>query len=90
MGILLQDKPFISTCNILVCGGRIFESRGMLTTPNYPGDYPPSQTCEWIITVLPGRTIKVNFEGFQIQTQNDVTCPDDYLIVSYHNKKVLE
>ncbi|XP_070830204.1 neuropilin-1a-like isoform X2 [Chaetodon trifascialis] len=45
------------------CGGNIeMHTAGYLTSPGYPGAYPPSQLCVWVITAPePGQKILINF-----------------------------
>ncbi|KAJ4936743.1 hypothetical protein JOQ06_001329, partial [Pogonophryne albipinna] len=66
-GLLL----FIFTQVILVasltqtdkCGGTIeIHTPDYLTSPGYPGAYPPSQQCVWVISAPePGQKILINF-----------------------------
>ena len=39
---------------------------GKIQTPNYPNDYPSSQTCSWILTVSEGSKILLKFEAFEV------------------------
>ncbi|RWS23279.1 Astacin-like metalloendopeptidase [Leptotrombidium deliense] len=32
-----------------VCGGEIKNMSGIITSPNFPNNYPPNVNCEWII-----------------------------------------
>lgn len=45
------------------CGGAIdIDHADYLTSPGYPGAYPPSQQCVWVITAPePGQKILINF-----------------------------
>lgn len=45
------------------CGGNIeIHTADYLTSPGYPGAYPPSQQCVWVITAPePGQKILINF-----------------------------
>ncbi|CAB1422464.1 unnamed protein product [Pleuronectes platessa] len=45
------------------CGGNIeIDVADYLTSPGYPGAYPPSQACVWVITAPePGQKILINF-----------------------------
>lgn len=64
----------------LECGGIIRESRGLIKSPKYPGNYPGSTTCEWNVIVRPGRTINVRFDNLQIAS-DPPSCSQDYVIV---------
>lgn len=41
-------------------------------------------TCEWVVTVKPGRTIKVEIIDMSIKEMPDHSCGDNYLLVSRH------
>uniref|UniRef100_A0A087X328 Neuropilin n=1 Tax=Poecilia formosa TaxID=48698 RepID=A0A087X328_POEFO len=63
------------------CGGEItIHSANYLTSPGYPGAYPPSQLCVWVITAPePGQKILINFNPhFDLE---DRDCKYDYLEV---------
>ncbi|XP_077381063.1 neuropilin-1a-like isoform X1 [Festucalex cinctus] len=63
------------------CGGAIdIHSPGYLTSPGYPGAYPPSQQCAWVITAPePGQKILINFNPhFDLE---DRDCKYDYVEV---------
>ncbi|KAJ8253013.1 hypothetical protein GJAV_G00208170 [Gymnothorax javanicus] len=46
-----------------VCGGHVDASdAGYITSPGYPHEYPPHQSCEWVITAPePSQRIVLNF-----------------------------
>uniref|UniRef100_A0A665XE84 Neuropilin n=1 Tax=Echeneis naucrates TaxID=173247 RepID=A0A665XE84_ECHNA len=84
-GLLL----FLSTQVVLVapltqtdiCGGNIeIDVPDYLTSPGYPGAYPPSQQCVWVITAPePGQKILINFNPhFDLE---DRDCKYDYVEV---------
>ncbi|XP_075068011.1 cubilin [Mixophyes fleayi] len=62
------------------CGGYLHANRGLITSPNYPENYTPSENCTWHVAVTVGFTITVYFEeSFEIQN-NDAACSSgDYL-----------
>ncbi|XP_076600646.1 neuropilin-1a-like isoform X1 [Chaetodon auriga] len=63
------------------CGGNIeIHTAGYLTSPGYPGAYPPSQQCVWVITAPePGQKILINFNPhFDLE---DRDCKYDYVEV---------
>ncbi|XP_061150373.1 neuropilin-1a-like isoform X1 [Syngnathus typhle] len=63
------------------CGGAIdIHSPGYLTSPGYPGAYPPSQQCAWVITAPEqGQKILINFNPhFDLE---DRDCKYDYVEV---------
>ncbi|KAF6036738.1 cubn [Bugula neritina] len=54
---LIQKAGFTmhwQSINANECGGNIFNTSGVLTSPNYPGLYPHSLDCQWNITVPNG------------------------------------
>lgn len=61
---------FIVWFNMLVfflaCGGNIYISQsnpsGYISSPNYPGSYPPHADCVWTVTVLYGEAVELKFE----------------------------
>ncbi|XP_053294497.1 neuropilin-1a [Pleuronectes platessa] len=63
------------------CGGNIeIDVADYLTSPGYPGAYPPSQACVWVITAPePGQKILINFNPhFDLE---DRDCKYDYVEV---------
>ncbi|XP_068605093.1 neuropilin 1b [Brachionichthys hirsutus] len=63
------------------CGGVIgIEVADYLTSPGYPGAYPPSQQCAWVMTAPePGQKILINFNPhFDLE---DRDCKYDYVEV---------
>uniref|UniRef100_H3BVP0 Neuropilin n=1 Tax=Tetraodon nigroviridis TaxID=99883 RepID=H3BVP0_TETNG len=63
------------------CGGEIeIHDADYLTSPGYPGAYPPSQQCVWVITAPePGQKILINFNPhFDLE---DRDCKYDYVEV---------
>lgn len=63
------------------CGGSIeIHTADYLTSPDYPGAYPPSQNCVWVITAPePGQKILINFNPhFDLE---DRDCKYDFVEV---------
>ena len=52
-------------------------SSGILTSPNYPLEYPSDADCQWMIVGGPGKIITVSFVTFHLET--DTTCDYDVL-----------
>uniref|UniRef100_A0A8C3AQ23 Neuropilin n=1 Tax=Cyclopterus lumpus TaxID=8103 RepID=A0A8C3AQ23_CYCLU len=68
-------------CGADKCGGDIeIHAADYLTSPGYPGAYPPSQQCVWVITAPePGQKILINFNPhFDLE---DRDCKYDYVEV---------
>ncbi|CAL8142101.1 unnamed protein product [Orchesella dallaii] len=62
------------------CGGIVRETRGTITSPNYPNNYVATN-CIWKIVVRPGRTIRVTFNTiFEIYSAGG-ECVTDQLIL---------
>ncbi|KAI8496088.1 hypothetical protein Bbelb_259290 [Branchiostoma belcheri] len=55
------------------CGGTLTTlNRGNVTSPNYPNDYGNDMTCEWLITVPEGSTIRLEFSSFNTEKYFDI------------------
>ncbi|OUC43844.1 CUB domain protein, partial [Trichinella nativa] len=54
------------------CGGTIQLASGSITSPNYPGDYPPRVRCRWLISVPRGSWISFHVAHLKM----DPTCDD--------------
>ncbi|XP_078682435.1 procollagen C-endopeptidase enhancer 1-like [Branchiostoma floridae x Branchiostoma belcheri] len=52
---------------------------GTITSPGYPGMYPPNIRCSWTITVSRGRRAAIRITSLDMEMQN--YCPYDYLAV---------
>jgi len=66
-----------------VCGNMYATKEGEITTRNYPNLYPNNEECEWIIAVLPGNRISLQFvERFNLE--QSVNCTKDYIQVRHH------
>ncbi|XP_046451773.1 cubilin-like isoform X2 [Daphnia pulex] len=63
-----------------VCGGIVRQSSGIIKSPKYPANYPASTTCEWDVSVRPGRKITVSFDNMQIASDMPA-CSQDYVIL---------
>jgi hypothetical protein len=49
------------------CGERIEDvDSGFITSPDYPEDYPPNQTCWWNITVPAGSKIELEILDLKV------------------------
>ena len=66
-------------------GGCKFEIQtppnGIIQSPNYPDHYPGKKECVWIIRTTEGHRVKVVFDEFEVEPQQD--CSYDALLVSY-------
>ncbi|XP_035298709.1 cubilin isoform X2 [Cricetulus griseus] len=59
------------------CGGTLTGDYGSITSPGYPGNYPPGRDCVWHILVSPGSLITFTFGTLSLENHND--CSKDYL-----------
>ena len=50
-----EEYFFFTDCG----GGFITDTRGQLSSPNYPGNYPESAACDWFITGSNGTRIVI-------------------------------
>ncbi|KAM9738006.1 CUB and sushi domain-containing protein 3 isoform 2-T2 [Menidia menidia] len=53
------------------CGGTVRGGSGVVTSPNYPGNYGNQADCTWILLAEPGDTISVIFTDFQTEEKYD-------------------
>lgn len=67
------------------CGGKLTEPNGIIEYDNSSSVRAIRTwhfTCEWSVTVRPGKTIKVQIIDMSIEETSDHTCGDSYLLVS--------
>lgn len=50
---------------------------GILQSPRYPDNYPTYRTCQWTISMKPGKKISLLFNTFRLE--NHHSCNYDYL-----------
>ena len=70
-----QSDTYVSS--VLGCGGNFTGSSGVITSPNYPSNYPPDVNCTYRIFVTEGRHIRLNFTSFNTESFSDelfVSC----------------
>ncbi|XP_071799482.1 embryonic protein UVS.2-like [Asterias amurensis] len=68
-----------------VCGGSLSGS-GTLTSPAYPGDYPPDADCLWTITAPAGQHVELSIDTLDIEDGS--TCEWDRLSIKVANEYV--
>ncbi|KAL6069282.1 hypothetical protein STEG23_019741, partial [Scotinomys teguina] len=59
------------------CGGILSSDYGSITSPGYPGNYPPGRDCVWHIQASPGYLITFAFGTLSLESHSD--CSKDYL-----------
>ncbi|XP_053120680.1 cubilin [Hemicordylus capensis] len=66
----------------LACGGNIYISEsspsGFVSSPNYPGNYPPHADCVWTIIAPYGKAVELQFED-QFDIEPSPSCTLSYL-----------
>ncbi|XP_077301904.1 cubilin-like [Arctopsyche grandis] len=56
------------------CGGKIFKSKGELTTPDFPISYPNDTECTWDIEVVPYMSIQLEVEEIDLEFAENCTA----------------
>ncbi|XP_051007258.1 cubilin [Acomys russatus] len=72
------------------CGGVLTGSYGSITSPGYPGNYPPGRDCVWHILASPGSLITFTFGTLSLESHSD--CSKDYLEIRdgpFHQDPIL-
>lgn len=62
------------------CGELLGSSEGQLTSPGYPGEYPPSTTCKWLISLSQDYQ-EIIFTFHSVFLEEDRNCVYDYIAV---------
>ncbi|XP_053087777.1 adhesion G-protein coupled receptor G6 isoform X4 [Pangasianodon hypophthalmus] len=74
----------IARTAVLSCQGECDEtltaSDGIFTSPCYPNDYPPSQTCTWTLQAPAGFVLQLTFLDFELEEAQG--CIYDSVIVN--------
>ncbi|XP_068097066.1 membrane frizzled-related protein isoform X2 [Hyperolius riggenbachi] len=60
-----------------VCGGFLSESEGILSSPNYPFQYPPNSHCSWILEAGEGRRVQMKVQYLDVERNG--LCLFDWL-----------
>ncbi|XP_029438823.1 astacin-like metalloendopeptidase isoform X2 [Rhinatrema bivittatum] len=71
---------FSASYSSVICGGTLTSSKGVVTSPNFPSEYPPSTDCTWAINAPLGYKIYLSMNSFQLEDSTD--CAYDYLTIS--------
>lgn len=72
----------------MTCGGQLSGEKGSFSSPNFPNYYPPRTSCQWLIQVPAGKSVKVTFKKFLLSEpgQESSNCRKDY--VEINGKKI--
>ncbi|XP_072020163.1 LOW QUALITY PROTEIN: cubilin-like [Amphiura filiformis] len=68
---------YISLDASTICGGQIYSDTGIITSPNFPQNYPHNRECVWTINADAGILVQFNFTSFSLEGGNG--CPFDYV-----------
>ena len=55
------DLFYVSTEAGRGCGGTLYNTRGVVTSPDYPRPHAQASNCEWTLKVPPGQRIQLRF-----------------------------
>ncbi|XP_043273312.1 cubilin-like [Venturia canescens] len=64
-----------------LCANKIRGFDGIIESPNFPNDYPPSINCSWTIEAPLGNTLNLTFSHFDLESSGRQGCTDDYLTI---------
>ncbi|XP_050407117.2 cubilin, partial [Patella vulgata] len=71
------SASYLSLNASTLCGAALTDTFGVITSPNYPGNYPHQRECIWTISVPDGNQILLNVTDFLMESH--VNCNYDYL-----------
>ena len=71
----------------VACGGVLTRESGEISSPNYPGFYPPNSDCIWVIKPPSGKPVEISFKSFNIEAES--RCGYDFVEVPI-NKSFIE
>lgn len=72
----------------VACGSTQHGERGIITSPNYPNDYPIRTDCLWRIITTEGYYVRLSFSP-PFDLENITNCRYDYLKVSATVQRML-
>ena len=64
----ISDRGFNLSYSVSPCGGLVTGPGATLTSPNYPGNYPDSLHCLWLLRFSPGSQIEITTEVFSLES----------------------
>ena len=64
----ISDRGFNLSYSVSPCGGLVTGPGATLTSPNYPGNYPDSLHCLWLLRFSPGSQIEITTEAFSLES----------------------
>ncbi|ESN94954.1 hypothetical protein HELRODRAFT_87238, partial [Helobdella robusta] len=63
------------------CEMELSNNTGTISSPSYPGQYPPNKNCSWLISVPKNHVISIVIDTLEIEG-NDKECHDSLKILS--------
>ncbi|XP_055498218.1 CUB domain-containing protein 2 [Leucoraja erinacea] len=73
----VTSRGFSASYSKDVCGGVLTGLSGMLSSPEYPDNYPNNAECRWFIRVSNQSVINLIFYDFHLESNED--CSFDYV-----------
>ncbi|XP_006816955.1 dorsal-ventral patterning tolloid-like protein 1 [Saccoglossus kowalevskii] len=67
------------------CGGTFHSDTGIISSPNYPNNYPNNQDCFYDITVRDGMSVQLQFMTFDTERYCDFVYVQDDLNTLYYS-----
>ena len=62
----ITGHGFNLSYSLQACGGLLEGPTSSLVSPGYPGNYPPSSTCVWLLSFTPGSQIELTGHTFSL------------------------
>ena len=86
----ISDRGFNLSYSVSPCGGVVSGPAASLTSAGYPGPYPASTTCVWLLSFAPGSQVEITTAAFALEPDcaaDNVTIrnggqPDRWPIIS--------
>jgi CUB domain len=72
-GTAIEDMSLRSACNVTYT-----TSSGIISTPNFPGDYTNDLNCYWLIITSTGTRIQLSFDTFVVENGNDILAVQNF------------
>ena len=63
------------------CPATVSPNTNTISSPNYPDNYPDYAHLYYLMTAQPGQTIEITFTDFEIESINNSTCPNDWVVI---------
>ena len=64
----ITDKGFNMSYSLSPCGGILTGPTAVITSPNFPANYPNNVTCLWLLRFSPGSQIELRTAAFSLDT----------------------